>query len=158
VYKRIEFSYEGINHTVGVRSLSLTSITIIVQSTPQTTTLDVGETKQFDLDANGTKDISVTLDSIINKKANITVKFIEEPKVQPQVNTPIDPITPTKPTPVVATIPTTPTEQTQPQTAPMEPVVEIQPMMDYTLPIIAIIVIIFVVIAYIIVENKKGKK
>lgn len=74
--ERVEIKINNVKHNVGVLSTNASGATIEVASTPQKTTLNVGETKNFDLDGNGSNDISVTLNAITNGKADLTVKQI----------------------------------------------------------------------------------
>lgn len=77
------------NHTVTVDSIVNGSVTITVASTPQEITLNVGEIKKVDVDADGTYDISVKLNSIANKVyASLTITKISE-------SYQISPVTPT---------------------------------------------------------------
>ncbi|MBU2639370.1 MAG: hypothetical protein KKG75_01540 [Nanoarchaeota archaeon] len=77
------FSFDNINkHTITFNSITENSITITVASTPQTLTLNIGETSNLDLDNNGRKDISITLNNIGNKIADVTIKLYEETPIQ----------------------------------------------------------------------------
>jgi len=60
--------------------LELTDITakIEVSSTPQEATLSVGDTRKFDVSEDGYYDIIVTLNSILDSKADLTIKSINE--------------------------------------------------------------------------------
>lgn len=75
---RLTFNVKGLGHSVGITNINSTTITIEVASTPQNATLTIGETKKFDVDADGYYDVSVTLDAIITSMASITVKTIAE--------------------------------------------------------------------------------
>jgi len=63
-------------HTLKVNNIDEDKIKITISSTPQTAELAIGETKTFDIDSDGVKDIEVTLNSITGSKANIIVKSI----------------------------------------------------------------------------------
>ncbi|MEK6889145.1 MAG: hypothetical protein AABW80_03495 [Nanoarchaeota archaeon] len=76
--QRVRISVSGTIHHVGVKSLTSTTATIEVASTPQEATMSVGETRKFDLDSNRTYDISVKLNSIIDGKADVTILPINE--------------------------------------------------------------------------------
>ena len=77
--QRVRISVSGSIHHVGVKSLTATTATIEVASTPQEATMAVGETRKFDLDDDKTYDISVTLNSITSGKADVTILPIDEP-------------------------------------------------------------------------------
>ncbi len=83
--QRVKFSIETDSgkeeHYVGVVELTETSATIEVASDPVRAILSVGETKKFDITENAEGkyyDLQVTLNSITNKKANVSVKKIYE--------------------------------------------------------------------------------
>src|SRR3989344_609224 len=78
---RITFNVSGLGHYLGITNITNTSVTVEVASTPQTATLSVGETKKFEITGDNNYDISVTLVSISNGQANITMKSISEPVV-----------------------------------------------------------------------------
>ncbi len=75
------------NHSVRLINLTDTTAMLGVQSTEQTATLGVGETKEFDLDSDGKNDISVRLKSvnIIKKTVEITISPLESPLFSPGV-------------------------------------------------------------------------
>ncbi|MBS3088163.1 hypothetical protein J4402_00110 [Candidatus Pacearchaeota archaeon] len=132
---RVRLKVSGETHYVGVTSVSGSSATVEVSSTPQTAALNIGETKKFDLASDGYYDLSVTLNSITNGKADITMKAISE-KV------------------VVATAPTTTT--TEPETT--APPVQTSPSTESGSSvgwIIAIIVIVALIVVGILVAKKK---
>ena len=58
---------------------SSSSIKVEVSSTPTTATLNIGNSKFFDLDEDGIYDLSVTFDKIIANKASITFMKITQP-------------------------------------------------------------------------------
>jgi len=68
----------GETHSVGVVSMTATSAEIEVASTPQRATMNVGETKKFDVNADGFYDMKVTLESIANSKAVLVVEYLNE--------------------------------------------------------------------------------
>lgn len=72
---RVKVKLNGLSHYVGVKSLTATTATIEVASDPQTATLDVGETRTFDV-GEGNYELSVALNSITNSKASLTVKSV----------------------------------------------------------------------------------
>lgn len=65
-------------HYVGIISVTSTEAVINVTSTPQTATFKVGETKKFEVTDDDYYDLSITLNSINNSKANITAYLIYE--------------------------------------------------------------------------------
>jgi hypothetical protein len=58
--------------------VSSNSVTINVSSDPQSATLNVGETKKFEINEDGYYDISVKLNDMENSKANLTVMYLHE--------------------------------------------------------------------------------
>ncbi len=90
VNHRILFSVKNQPHTLRVNGLTTDSIDITVSSTPQRATLRLGESKKFMLDDDTSYDLMVTLNSIRNDFANLTLRYLNE--------IPSDPITP-EPTP-----------------------------------------------------------
>lgn len=75
---RVSFTIGSSTHTVGVTAVSATSATITVSSTTQQATLNIGDTKKFDLNSDNFYDVQVTLNSIESSKANVTLKSIHE--------------------------------------------------------------------------------
>jgi hypothetical protein len=76
--ERVTFVVDSKNHYVGLKSLTSTTATFEIASTPINVTMSVGETKKFDVTEDGYYDIKVTLNSIVNSKANVTVQKIYE--------------------------------------------------------------------------------
>ena len=78
---KLNINLNGESHTVAIQSISLTTVKINVNSTPQQALLAIGETKKFSL-TSGWYDLAVTLYGIIGSgttaKANITVMSIKE--------------------------------------------------------------------------------
>ncbi len=66
------------DHSVKINSLTSTSATITISSTPQQATLNVGETKKFELSDDSYYDTSVTLSSISGGNASIIITAIHE--------------------------------------------------------------------------------
>jgi len=73
---RIKIKVNNINHHVGVTAVTETTATIEVASTPQTAELSIGDVKKFDLTDDGFYDLKVTLNKIINNKADLTIESI----------------------------------------------------------------------------------
>ncbi len=65
-------------HYVGVSAVTTTTASIEVSSSPQKATLSIGDTRKFDLNSDGTYDLSVTLNAIVNGKANFVITSINE--------------------------------------------------------------------------------
>lgn len=76
---RVQVKVGGTTHYVGVKSLTDTTATIEVASTPVTATLGVGQEKKFDVDSDGFYDLSVKLNSVSKSNADITIMKINEP-------------------------------------------------------------------------------
>lgn len=134
--QRLEVSISNAKHYVGVLSISATSAKIEVSSTPQQVSLAVGETKKFEVNGDNFKDISVTLNSISNKKAKVTIQSIHEE---------IPAVTPT-PSPSA-----TPSATTTPLTSPEEGGT------NYTVWIMVVLVILVIAIIIWFVMKKKSR-
>jgi len=76
--QRVKLNVNGATHHVGVLSLTTTSAVIQIASDPVEATFNIGETKKFDLNEDGTYDLSVTLNGIANNKADLTITAISE--------------------------------------------------------------------------------
>jgi len=76
--ERVELTVSGVSHHVGVKSLTATTAKIVVESTPQEVTFNVGETKKFEVSGDNYYDVKVTLDSIASNKAKVIVQTISE--------------------------------------------------------------------------------
>lgn len=59
--EQIVFKYAGVRHTVGVTAIRAGEADIAIQSSPQYSTLLLGERKKYDLDGDGIADVSVKL-------------------------------------------------------------------------------------------------
>lgn len=68
----IAFSLLNEAHTVTINNVGAASVTLTISSTPVTLSINVGETRNIDLNADGTSDLSVTLHSITSGQALIT--------------------------------------------------------------------------------------
>ena len=79
----LSFSVNNEAHTAKVLTVTSTSVTIEFASTPDKVTLNVGETKEVDLNDNGKIDLSVMLKSITSGKADLVFKAIPEVVEQP---------------------------------------------------------------------------
>jgi len=76
--QRLKVSVNRQEHFVGVTDLFASSARIQVSSVVQTATLNVGETKKFEVSEDKYYDISATLNRISGNKAGITIKLINE--------------------------------------------------------------------------------
>lgn len=65
-------------HTVTVGNISDSSATLTIQSEPITVVLSIGQTKKFDLTADGYYDLLIKLNKIETQKANLTIQTINE--------------------------------------------------------------------------------
>ncbi|MBU0894056.1 MAG: hypothetical protein KKF48_04150 [Nanoarchaeota archaeon] len=93
VNNRVRLRIGGESHYVGIKSLTSSTATIEVSSTPQTVTMSVGDLKKFDVTDDGYYDISVKLNSVLNNKADITLLSIHEmvsPALAPEEETTSD--------------------------------------------------------------------
>ncbi len=73
------FSFDGATkHTVTFKEITETSATITIASTPIDVTLNIGETKEVDINSDGINDVEVTLDQVkFGTTAEITIKKLE---------------------------------------------------------------------------------
>lgn len=83
---KMRFAIQTENHYVTLNSLTATTVTVEVSSTPQIATLGIGETKKFEVTNDSYYDVSVTLDSINSSStgAELTIKSIYEEIPQEQ--------------------------------------------------------------------------
>jgi hypothetical protein len=99
--QRLKVKIGGADHYVGVKSISGTTATVEVTSTPQTAILAAGESKKFELTNDTYYDLYVKNNGVSGGKANITIKAIHE-AVQAA---PAPALTPTPTTPALAPVP-----------------------------------------------------
>jgi len=76
--KRLQVTIDNEKHHVGVLSLTSTTATIEVASTPQEVTMEIGEERKFEVTGDDYYDIYVKLNSIESNMADITIKYINE--------------------------------------------------------------------------------
>ena len=76
-------------HYVGIISLTSTTATIQVESTPQQATLNIGDSKEFDVTNDSYYDIKVTLNSISSGKAGLTVSYVHDKVESVQAAAPV---------------------------------------------------------------------
>ncbi len=75
---RIKFKVGGATHQAGVLELTETTAKIEVSSTAQEATLAIGDMRKFEVTDDNYYDVVITLNSILDGKADITVKSINE--------------------------------------------------------------------------------
>ena len=76
--ERLKIKIEGQDHYVGIVDIDPTSVKINVSSHMQQAKFDVGERKKFEVTDDNYYDLAVTLNSITQPKASITVEAIQE--------------------------------------------------------------------------------
>lgn len=100
------FTLDGTTiHTLKIKAIDeiAGTVTIIIESDPITITLKIGETEEVDVDADGTNDISVTLNKIVDGVADITTKRLAP---LPKEEVPTEEVPPTeKPAEEIPTAP-----------------------------------------------------
>ncbi len=134
-------------HYMGVISLTNTSATINVSSTPQQTTLSIGELKKFEISGDNFYDMSVKLEGIKNNKANMTLSYIHEQISQ----TPANNATTTTP-------PVNNAEATAPVTPATETGTNSRAWIWITALVIVLVIIAAIIIAYYSYFRKQGYK
>ena len=65
-------------HTVTIDKVLVDSVTVTIRSEPVTVTVNKGETVNVDINKDGTNDLSLTLESIVNGQAKIKYTKLEE--------------------------------------------------------------------------------
>lgn len=75
---RLSFTIGSATHYAGIQSLTSTTATITIASTPKDVVFNIGDEKKFDVTNDSYYDLSVKLNSIANSKASITIKSIHE--------------------------------------------------------------------------------
>jgi len=70
------------SHTVKFKKITSSSVTLVIQSDPVEITLSVGESKQLDLDGDGTNELEVSLESISGGAAKVVMKKIAQTSVE----------------------------------------------------------------------------
>lgn len=73
---RIRLNISNEQHFVGVISLTNNTVTINVSSTPQQAILNIGESKEFDVNEDGYYDLLIKLNIIAENKANLELNYI----------------------------------------------------------------------------------
>ncbi|MFH1325407.1 MAG: hypothetical protein ABIH49_01390 [archaeon] len=75
---RVQFTFGGESHHVGVVSVSTDKVTIEIASDPVQVSLAPGEDAKVDLDDDGYYDVHVTLNEIVGSNADVTIVEIHE--------------------------------------------------------------------------------
>ena len=86
IKNRMKVVIDNEDHYVGVIELNNTSVKVNVSSNPQQATLKIGDSTKFEVTGDDSYDLLVTLNSIKNNKANVTILSISE-KMPTQVIT-----------------------------------------------------------------------
>ena len=76
--QRIKFTLFNQEHYIGINAMNENSVIITINSTPKNATFIVGETKLFNLTFEDYYDLKITLNSLEDNKANLTVLEIYE--------------------------------------------------------------------------------
>jgi hypothetical protein len=79
----LKFNVGGGSHSLTVKRLTTTTITIEITSNPINATMAINDTRKFEITEDGYYDLQVTLNSIANGKANLTVQSVHEQIVKP---------------------------------------------------------------------------
>jgi len=70
---KVSFIVKGQKHSIMAKEIGTDSAILILESTPIEVSLTPSDIKDFDLDGDGTNDVSVTLNGIFKNKADISV-------------------------------------------------------------------------------------
>ena len=74
----ISFTFKGTSHTLKVIDVSSSEVEIEINSDPIKFRMKKGETREVDLDSDGINDMSVTVNTLISKKADIVVNLLTQ--------------------------------------------------------------------------------
>jgi subtilisin family serine protease len=88
--QQITFTSSGSGHTLKINRINNDSVNLTLQSSPINVLLYVGQETKQDLNTDGIFDIYVKLNSILNNRANLTIKSINEPISQVNSGTNLD--------------------------------------------------------------------
>ncbi|MFH1839897.1 MAG: hypothetical protein ABH849_01990 [Nanoarchaeota archaeon] len=69
----------GTTHAVVIKEVTSNSATVKIASEPQEITLTIGESKNVDVNSDGTMDLKVTLLDIVSGEANLNFEELEQP-------------------------------------------------------------------------------
>ena len=78
--QRLRYYIGGSRHYIGIVGMTATSVTVNLSSTPQQATINIGETKKFEVTDDYYYDISIKLNSIntTSNEAELFIKYINE--------------------------------------------------------------------------------
>jgi len=93
VKERLRFRVRDSIHTVGIREITVTSALVEIGSHPVQKEINIGEEVRADIDDDGIYDIYVKLNSVINGKADLTIRYIQEevPTLEPEPTPVVEP-------------------------------------------------------------------
>ncbi|MEK6819388.1 MAG: hypothetical protein AABY10_05655, partial [Nanoarchaeota archaeon] len=74
----LSFNYKGTTHTLKVIDVSSSEVEIEINSEPIRFRMKKGETREVDLDGDSINDMSVTVNTLITKKADIIVNLLTQ--------------------------------------------------------------------------------
>jgi len=80
---RAYYYFAGENHTIKAVAVTKTTATLIISSTPYNVTLTIGETRQLDLNNDGTADLMIKLNGISGGNADLTFSKVAVPAETP---------------------------------------------------------------------------
>lgn len=108
--ERVKTEINDETHYVGIEDIDSSSISLLVESTPQKATLKIGDTQTFELNNDTYYDLNVTLNSLNNTDANLTITLVHEVMPAPEeiIETTAEPTTPSSadiPTPQPIVLP-----------------------------------------------------
>ncbi len=133
------FTLDGtVKHTVTFNEVTSTSATLIIASTPKTIILNIGDTKNVDINDDGIDDVSATLQGITSGTANVIFKKLEGAQKVIQEEAPTTTLAKVTPT-------------TQPAIAPTKTTSKAWIWW-------VIIIIIIIVIVYFVIAKRKKKQ
>lgn len=140
-----DFTLDGTTrHEIQFKKVTETTVTLVISSEPQEITLNIGESKEVDLNDDGKNDLKVILNTIVNGRANLSLDKLEGAAlITPEEE--IEPLGEGEPE-----------REAQPEPGPGEPSV---PTGFGTTAIIIIVIVIVFVVGYFLWKGKgKGKK
>jgi hypothetical protein len=76
--EKVTFKLGNDEHYIGIRTLTTSSATVEIASTPTQVSLVVGQTIKRDLNNDGFYDVSIKLNGITNGKADLTISYLHE--------------------------------------------------------------------------------
>ncbi len=130
------------SHTVKFKKVTSSSVTLVIESDPVEVTLSVGESKQLDLDGDGSNELEVTLESISGGAAKVVMKKIAQTAVEKVAPAPSE---------------TTPSETTPSETTPTTGGEAVKKESS-SLTWLWVLIIVVIIVAIVVVIIKKKKK